>query len=88
MVECDVYQKVKYDSRPPIGLLQSLPIPNKIWEDLTMDLIEGLPISGRHEIILVIVDRLSMPTPSLRITHTQQTLWSTKLLSLMDFKGQ
>ena len=59
MAKCDICQKVKYDQRAPMGLLQPLPISARIWEDLSMDFVEGLPTSRGHEAILVVVDRLS-----------------------------
>ncbi|MCH80642.1 retrotransposon protein, partial [Trifolium medium] len=56
---CDICQRQKYLTSSPGGLLQPLPIPNRIWEDLSMDFITGLPKSKGYEAIMVIVDRLS-----------------------------
>lgn len=59
VAESAVRQKIKYDTRPPIGKLQPLPIPNQIWEDISMDLIEGWLKSEGNEVIIVVVDWLS-----------------------------
>ena len=41
------------------GFLQQLPIPEHLWNSISMDFIEKLPSSSGFDTILVIVDRLS-----------------------------
>lgn len=57
--ECDTCQRIKNENIAPAGLLQPLPIPTKNWTEISMDFIEGLPRSQGHEVIFVVVDRLS-----------------------------
>nr|KAJ0205923.1 hypothetical protein LSAT_V11C500259630 [Lactuca sativa] len=57
--ECITCQQTKYSTQQPYGLLQALPIPNQVWEEISMDFITHLPPSNGKTSIWVIVDRLT-----------------------------
>jgi hypothetical protein len=57
VAECDTCQKVKTDHMTPTRLLQPLSIPTWKWEDINMDFIVGLPLTGRKfNSIWIIID--------------------------------
>jgi hypothetical protein len=54
--DCITCQRNKTKHLHLTGLLQNLEIPHGIWEDISMDFIEGLPKVGGKLVILTVVD--------------------------------
>lgn len=66
---CLICQQNKYENTIPAGLLQPLPIPQRIREDISMDFIEGLPPSHNKTTIMVVVDRLTKYLHLFSLSH-------------------
>lgn len=67
--ECDVCQRHKTDQTKPAGLWQPLPISQRIWEDISLDFVDGLPMSNVKSTIFVVVDRLSKYSHFILLSH-------------------
>ena len=67
--ECGVCQQMKHETCKPAGLLQPLPNPNKPWSAVSMDFINGLPMSQRLDTIMVVVDRLTKYVHFIGLSH-------------------
>ena len=56
VAHCEMCLRNKHSALSPSGLLQPLSMLDQIREDLSMDFIEGFPLSGAYDTILVVVD--------------------------------
>lgn len=66
---CLTCQRCKTDNLHPAGLLQPLPIPTLIWNDISLDFIEGLPKVRSKSVILSVVDQLSKYAHFIPLNH-------------------
>ena len=66
---CLTCQQAKPDRSRFPGLLQPLPVPDRAWQVISMDFIEGLPLSGGFNYILVVVDTFSKYAHFLGLKH-------------------
>lgn len=90
MAQCPVCQRNKSLATTPAGLLQLLPIPERIWEDIAIDFIEGLLKSNGSDTILVVVDRLSKYSHFIAMSHpftakTTTTVFMREIVRLHGF---
>ena len=69
VAECDTCQRNKSEIVAPPGLLQPLQVPDRVWTDISMDFIEGLPVSKGKDVIFVVVDRLSKYAHFVPLSH-------------------
>lgn len=70
----------------PGGLLHPLPISTQVWEDISMNFIEGLPKSGDKECIMVVIDRLTKVGHFLPLSHPYMAITVAHIFFDHNFK--
>ena len=54
--DCETCQRNKILTTTPTGLLLPIPLPLQVWDEITMDFIEGLPrVEGCSTILVAVV---------------------------------
>jgi len=74
VAQCTVCQQAKTERVASPGLLSPLPIPNGSWKTITMDFIEGLPMSNSFNCIIVVVDKFTKYAHFLPLSHPYTAL--------------
>jgi len=57
--ECSICQQAKAEHVKTPGLLVPLPVPKAPWTVVCLDFVEGLPLSNKKSVIMVIIDKFS-----------------------------
>jgi hypothetical protein len=83
---CPTCQLNKSENIPYPGLLQPLPIPDMVFQHLTMDFIEGLSKSEGKDTILVVVDKLTKYSYFISLEHPFTTKTIVRLFMDNVFK--
>ena len=80
VTSCDACQRNKPSHQSTMGALMPLPIPDRPWSTVTLDLITALPRSAAgHDAIVVFVDKL---TKMVHYVPTSTTVTATHLATL------
>lgn len=69
VAKCAICQQNKYEAKSLARLLQPLPIPKQVWEDISIDFVTSLPRSNRFDTIFVVVDRLTKYAHFIPLSH-------------------
>lgn len=76
---CDLCQRNKSSNLKYQGLLQPLPVPDKVWSSVSLDLITQLPLTPKgHDAIVVFVCRLT------KMAHFIPTTTTVSAMELAD----
>ena len=71
---CELCQRIKHETSKPARLLLPLEIPHTFWSSISMDFMEGLPKSLKHDVVMVVVDRLTKYVHFIPLSHPYSTV--------------
>ena len=77
--QCQIFQQAKHLNTHSPGLLQPLPVPQGVWQDISLDFVEGLPKSDGHEVILVVVDKFTKYAHFFALKHPYSAISVAKV---------
>jgi transposase InsO family protein len=69
---CDVCGRTTIWREKRRGLLKPLPVPDRVWQEISVDFITDLPLSHGATMLCVITDRLSKGTILFEVLTSQQ----------------
>lgn len=86
---CITCQKAKFEQCLPAGLLQPLPIPTQVWEDVAMDFITRLPTSSGFTVIMVVIDRLTKHSHfvAMKSDYTSKSVAEAFMMNIVKLHG-
>jgi hypothetical protein len=90
IARCMECQKVKVEHRHPVGLSHPLPIQEKKWEVITMDIITGHPrMNKKHDSIMVVVEKLTKAAHfvPVKTTHTTTNIAEIFMKEIVRLHG-
>jgi hypothetical protein len=80
VARCDSCRRIQAEHQRPVGLLQSLQIPQWKWDEIGMDFIVGLPRTRvGYDSIWVVVDRLTKAAHFILVKTTYNSAVLAKL---------
>jgi len=72
--QCSICQQAKVEHVKSPGLLQPLPIPTAPWTVVSLDFIEGLPLSNKKNVILAVIDKFNKYAHFIALAHPYTAL--------------
>lgn len=72
--QCSICQQAKNEHVRIPGLLNPLPVPTEAWSTISLDFIEGLPMSGGYKCILVVIDKYTKYGHFIPLSHPYTAL--------------